>query len=418
MEAGAKNGIALWFSGTFRAFENPSYTCLWIANCLSDSARWMQMTLLAWLILELTDSAWSVAIVGFFFMFPTLVLGLAGGVLADEMDRRRLLIVMLGVSVAASFTLTLLLTCGAITTWRAYLTVLINGAAWAIGFPSRRALVYDLMGASGVTNAVALDTVAMNISRVLGPGLGGVLISLSGVAGGYAVVTFFYAAAFVLLIILRVESLPQEKSREFGIFRNLIEGFRYIRETPSVLAVVWITVAMNFLLFPYLPLVSVIARDVLHVGPTLMGVLQASHGFGAVIGAILIASAAGISYHGRIFVVGSLLSLLGLGVFAFSPWYLLSLPSLLCLGLGASGFTTIQVALVMLESRKEMRGRALGVVSLAIGAGPLGSLTLGATADWLGPIQALGLNALAGLIVVTAIAGYIPSIIGRTGSGS
>jgi predicted MFS family arabinose efflux permease len=193
-----------------------------------------------------------------------------------------------------------------------------------------------------------------------------------------------------------------------------MEGFRYIRQTPSVLAVVWVTVAMNFLLFPYIPMVSVMARDVLHVGPTLMGILQAAQGFGAVIGAILIASAGSISFHGRIFVGGSLLSLIGLGVFAVSPWYFLSFPSLLFLGLGASGFATIQAALVMLVAKKEMRGRALGVVSFAIGAGPLGSLMLGAMANWIGPLKALALNSLAGVIVVTLIAVSIPSIIDRT----
>ena len=414
MGVGVEKGATVRFGETFRAFNNRSYACMWFANCLSDTSRWMQLTLMAWLILELTDSPWHVSLVGFFLMFPTLVLGLAGGVLADEVDRRRLLIMMLGACIAACLGMTLLLAGDAIKTWQVYLTLLISGTAWALGFPSRRALIFDLMGASGVTNAVALDTVGMNVSRVLGPGLGGVLISFSGVVGGYGVVTLFYTISFVLLLFMREASLPQHKRHNRRIFRNLMEGFRYIRQTPSVLAVVWVTVAMNFLLFPYIPMVSVMARDVLHVGPTLMGILQAGQGFGAVIGAILIASAGSISFHGRIFVGGSLLSLIGLGVFAVSPWYLLSFPSLLFLGLGASGFATIQAVLVMLVAKKEMRGRALGGVSFAIGAGPLGSLMLGAMANWIGPLQALALNSLAGVVVVTLIAVSIPSIIDRT----
>ena len=194
----------------------------------------------------------------------------------------------------------------------------------------------------------------------------------------------------------------------------MIEGFRYIRQTPTVLAVVWITVVVNFFLFPYMPLVSVIARDVLHVGPALMGILQAAQGLGAVVGAILIASAGDISYHGRIFVGGSLLSLISLGVFSLSRWYIFSFPILLCLGLGVSGFATIQAALVMLVAKKEMRGRALGVVSLAIGSGPLGSLALGAISSAVGTVYALGINALAGAILVTGIAVAIPSIVART----
>ena len=414
MEGRAKNGTAVRFSATFRAFANRSYACMWFANCLSDTSRWMQLTLMAWLILELTDSPWHVSLVGFFLMFPTLALGLVGGVLADETDRRRLLIIMQGACIVACLGMTLVLAGGAVKTGSVYLTILITGTAWALGFPSRRALIFDLLGASGVTNAVALDTVGMNVSRVLGPGLGGLLISLTGVAGGYGVVTLFYIISFVLLLFMRVESLPQHKRHNRRMFRNLMEGFRYIRQTPSILAVVWVTVAMNFLLFPYIPMVSVMARDVLHVGPALMGILQAAQGFGAVVGAILIASAGSISFHGRIFVCGSLFAMIGLGVFAVSPWYLLSFSSLLFLGLGASAFATIQAALVMLVAKKEMRGRALGVVSLAIGAGPLGSLMLGAMASWIGPLQALALNSLAGVIAVVLIALAIPSIIDRT----
>jgi MFS family permease len=414
MKAGVKHSAAVRFGTTFRAFENRGYVCMWFSNCLSDTSRWMQLTLVAWLVLELTDSPWHVSLVGFFLMLPTLVLGLAGGVLADEMDRRRLLIMMLGACIAACLGMTLVLAGGAVKPWQAYLPILITGTAWALGFPSRRALIFDLLGASGVTNAVALDTVGMNVSRVLGPGLGGILISLTGVVGGYAAVTLFYTISFVLLMFMHVESLPQKKGRNRGIFRNLLEGFRYVRHSPPVLAVVLITVAMNLLLFPFIPMVSVMARDVLHVGPTLMGILQAAQGFGAVIGAILIASAGSISFHGRIFVIGALLSMIGLGLFAMSPWYGLSFPSLLCLGLGASGFATIQAALVMLVAQEEMRGRALGVVSLAIGAGPIGSLMLGAMASWVGPAQALALNSLVGVVAVTVIAVSIPSIIDRT----
>lgn len=414
MKTGLNNFAALRVRGPFRAFENRNYAFLWLANCLSDTARWMQMTLVAWLVLELTDSSWNVAVMGFFFMLPTLLLGLAGGLLADEMDRRRLLIMTLVSSFIASLVFSFLLGLGTVKVWQTYLIVFINSATWTIGFPSRRALIYDLFGASGVTNGVALDTVAMNVSRVLGPGLSGFLISLTGVFGGYGVVTFFYIISPIFLYHLDVTYLSGRGNPARSIIKNLIDGFRYIRQTPILLAVVWITVAMNFLLFPYMPMVSVIARDVLHVGPTLMGILQAAQGLGAVTGAISIASAGNISYHGRIFVGGALLSLIGLGIFSMSEWYIFSFPTVVCIGLGVSGFTTIQAALVMLVTKKEMRGRALGVVSLAIGSGPLGSLALGATSNVVGPVHALGINALAGIIAVTGIAVAIPSIIART----
>ena len=404
--------------GMLRAFTNRNYTRLWFSNCLSYIARWMQVTLLAWLILELTDSPWYVALVGFFFMFPTLGFGLVGGILADEMERQRLLVISQGISAVVSIWLTWLLVGGTVHVWQAYLTALINGASWAISFPSRRALIYDLCGASGVTNAVALDTVGMNISRILGPALGGVLITLTGVGGGYSAVTLSYAIGLILLWPMRAGRFLKRGQPRRSVFQNLIEGFRYVRRTPSILAVVWITVAVNFFLFSYPPMVSVVARDVLHVGPALMGILQAAEGFGALVGAMIIAASTSIRYHGRIFLYGSMLAFAALCVFSISRSYLFSFNTLLGLGLGTSAFATMQGAFVMLVAKEDMRGRALGVVSFAIGVGHLGSLLLGVTANTFGPMVALRMNSLAGILALTGIAFFLPAIHSRTIGGT
>lgn len=400
----------------FRAFENRRYTRLWLANCLSYTSRWMQMTLLAWLALELTNSPWSVALVGFFSSTPMLVLGLLGGVLADEVNRYRLLVIMQSVSIVTSLVLTLLLGSGVVQVWHVYLTVLLDGASWALSMPARRALLFDLLGGAGVTNAVALDAVGMNVSRMLGPALAGVLITLVGVSGGYATILLFYTTSLALLGWLPVPDMPRPARRRQTMGRNLLEGFRYVRQNQTLLATICITVVMNFLLFPYIPMVPVMARDVLHVDALLMGALQAAEGGGALVGAIVIASAVRIAYHGRIFLGGSFLALVALCVFSMSRWYVLSLPVLLFLGLGSAGFGTMQSTIVLLAAREDMRGRALGVMSLAIGAGPLGSLALGAMASVISPVFALRLNALLGIIALACIALLLPAITDRTQS--
>jgi MFS family permease len=398
----------------FRAFENHHYTQLWLANGLSYTSRWMQMTLLAWLALELTDSPWSVALVGFFSSTPMLLLGLLGGVLADEVHRHRLLVVMQGVSTVTSLVLTLLLGSGVVQVWHVYLTVLLDGASWALSMPARRAMLFDVLGGSGVANAVALDAVGMNVSRMLGPALAGVLITLVGVTGGYATILLFYTTSLLLLGSLAVPDVPRPARHRQSIGRNLLEGFQYVRQHQTLLATIYITVVMNFLLFPYMPMVPVIARDVLRVDALLMGALQAAEGGGALVGALVIASATRIAYHGRIFLGGSLLALGALCAFSMSRWYVLSLPVLLLLGLGAAGFGTMQSTIVLLAAREDMRGRALGVMSLAIGAGPLGSLALGALASAVNPVFALRLNALLGIIALACIALLLPAITDRT----
>src|SRR5712691_170758 len=189
---------------TFRAFANRGYVCLWLANFLLYTSRWMQMTLLAWLILDLTDSPLLVALVGFFSSAPMFLLGLVGGVLADRVRRQRLLSITQGTNVMSSFMLTLLLSTGAFQVWHAYIAILITGACWALDTPSRRAVIYDLLGLEGVTNAVALDSVGMNASRMCGPALAGVLITLIGVTGGYVAITFLCSIAWVLLWSLAI----------------------------------------------------------------------------------------------------------------------------------------------------------------------------------------------------------------------
>ncbi len=399
---------------TFQAFANRGFVRLWLANFLLYTSRWMQMTLLAWLILDLTDSPFLVALVGFFSSAPMFLLGLVGGVLADRVQRQRLLSLTQGMNVTSSFILTLLLSTSALQVWHAYMAILITGACWALDTPSRRAVIYDLLGLEGVTNAIALDAVGMNASRMCGPALAGFLITLTGVTGGYVVITAFCSIAWMLLWSLRIPQGSRPERRQQSAWRNLLEGFRFVRENQTIKATLYITVVMNVLLFPYVQMVPIIARDILHVDAALMGMLQAAEGLGALVGAVLIASAVRLHYHGRVFLGGSLLALIGLLVFSMSRWYILSLPVLLLLGLGTAGFGAMQSTIIMLAAREEMRGRALGVLSLAIGTGPFGSLFMGATASAIHPVFTLRMNALLGLVALAFIMVFMPALTDRT----
>ena len=374
----------------------------------------MQLTLLAWLVLDLTDSAWLVALVGFFLMVPQLILGLVGGVLADSVNRHRLIMSTQAASFFAALVMTWLLMGESESFWHAYLTILVIGIAWALDMPSRRSLVIDMVGRAAVTNAIALDSFGMSASRMLGPALGGLLIALVGVSGGYVVVTLFYLVSLTLVWKLRLSQAKRDTASSAGMAENLVMGLRYVMGHRALLATVLVTLLMNLLFFPYMNLVPVIARDVLHVGPGLMGLLLATDGLGASVGAIVIASAVNVRYHGWIYIGGSMVALLGLLLFSSSPWYALSLLTLLMLGFGAAGFITMQPTLVMLLAKEEMRGKALGVVSLAIGASPLGALFIGAVAGAASPADAIKLNAVLGIVGLVLIGLLMPVLRERT----
>ena len=370
----------------------------------------MQITLLSWLVVEATGSPWHVALVGFFAMVPTLFLGLFGGVLADRVDRRLVLLCTQSADLVATVALTILLLTDSAEYWYAYPTILISGVGQALDGPTRRSAIHDLVGGSGVTNAIALDQAAFSASRLIGPSLAGALIALADVSGGYVAVDLLYATSVVLIFSLRLSGRSTLYRGAQNIGRNLVEGFQYVRGHSTILAVALITILMNMLVFSYLQMVPIIARDTLGAGPSLTGVLMAIDGVGGLVGAVLVASVGNISYHGRIYIGGSMLALVALLFFSFSQWYLLSLTILVILGVGGAGFGTMQSTIVLLSARLDMRGRAQGVVSLAIGSGPIGALMIGAVATAVSPSFAIGLNAVIGLIWIVLVGLLIPSL--------
>ena len=372
----------------------------------------MQMTLLGWFVLVETDSPWLVGLVGFFGMIPMFVLGILGGVLADAVDRRRLLLMTQAVTFLSLLTLSTLMLLDLAVYWHVYPAILVMGIAWALDMPSRRSLIHDLLGRRRVTNGVALDSMGMSASMMIGPATAGALIDRVGVPGGYTVVTVMVAISIMLLTRLRTgQARPQQQQP--GILRNLADGIRYVAGHRTLRAMVLITVLANLLMFPYMHMVPVMARDVLGVGPVLMGLLQAAPGMGSFVGAIAIASLPAVSHHGRIMLGGTLTAFAALLVFSQSTVYAFSLPTLLVMGIGVSGFGSMQAAMTMLLAPKEMRGKALGVVSLAIGSGPFGALIVSSVADEYGPALAISAIAIAGMVSVGLVGISMPAIRAR-----
>ena len=367
------------------------------------------MTFLAWVILQETGSPFYVGLVGFFGMFPLLAFGAFGGVLADRMNRHTLLLSTQFLNLAAAIFMTALLLTDMFVFWHSYIIVFASGLGWAFDMPSRRAAVHDLIGRANVTNGMALDSVGMHASRMSGPALAGGLIALIGVQGGFFVIIAFYIVSIAFMALLK---LPPRSSSivSRSIARNLVEGFGYVRGNRVILATVIITVLMNLLLFPYMQMVPVIAVEILDVGPGRMGIMMGADGLGAIIGSISIASAGQLRHHGRVYLGGSIVGLVMVLFFAGSNVFTLSMLILFLLGLGTAGFGTMQSTIVVIAASEDMRGRALGVISLAIGAGPIGALLIGALAQTTSPPMAIAVFASLGLLTVGTVGILMPEI--------
>jgi predicted MFS family arabinose efflux permease len=285
---------------------------------------------------------------------------------------------------------------GAVRVWMVYPYMLLVGLGMVIDMTSRRALIYDLVGEARITNALALESLAMTGGTMLGSLMGGAIINFIGIGQAFLAIAIFYAASFLLLS--GVPSPPRigPGSGSATVLADIVAGFRFLRGNRTMISLLGVTVIFNVFYFSYSPLVPVFA-DRLNVNALWTGVLAAASGLGSMLGAFLIAARAP-RRRGLIYVGGSALALVALLGFAAVPWYPAALLALLVAGAGTSGFATMQSALVMLSAGPAMRGRALGILSMAIGSLPFAMALLGLAAQRIGAPAAVAGSALLGLV--------------------
>jgi MFS family permease len=378
---------------------------------MSNAGRWMETGVLGWLILDLTDSAWYVALVGAARSAPLLAFGLFAGLVADRTNRWLVMLCTQAINALMTGVLLALLLVGAIQPWHVLLVAFILGCGTILDMPSRRSLIYDLVGPQQVVSAMSLETINNTVGKFLGPLIGGLMLEMTGFAGVYLLLMVVYLLALSLVLQVRLNLAAPAGSAQ-PIWQSLVSGIHYALHNRMVLGVLGITVIMNALAFSYVQILPVMARDHLGVGPGLMGLLASADGMGTLIGALLLAGLGNRPQHGRIFALGALLELVCLLVFAASPWYILSFVLLLGVGMGNAGFSTMQSTIILLSAAPGMRGRAVGILGLCIGSTPLGILELGAVAAMVGVPAAIGLNAGLGLVLWVLSIGFTPILSG------
>jgi MFS family permease len=383
-------------------FRNRDFLWLWAAGGMSHGCRWMETGVLGWLLLDLTDSPWHVALVGVARSAPLLAFGLFAGLIADRTDRWLVMLCTQSVNAVMTGILLVLLLLDAIQPWHVLLVAFMLGCSTILDMPSRRSLIYDLVGPQHVVSAMSLETISNTVGKFLGPLVGGLMIEMTGFVGVYGLLTAVYLLALSFILQVKV-NLPSPPGPPQPVWRSLVTGLQYSWHNRVVLGVLGITVIMNALAFSYVQILPIVARDHLGVGPGLMGLLASADGMGTLTGALLLAAVGTVTAHGRIFALGALLELACLLAFAASPWYALSCVLLFGVGLGNAGFSTMQSTIILLSAAPGMRGRAVGVLGLCIGSTPLGLLELGALSAAVGAPAAIGMNAAIGLALWLAI---------------
>jgi predicted MFS family arabinose efflux permease len=364
---------------------------------VSLAGTYMQTVAEGWLVYELTNSAFSLGLVGFVVLIPLAPWALVAGALADRWPRKQLLAVAQVVQVVPPLMLASLVWTGQVHVWHVILANLIMAAAAAVDHPVRQALVVDLVPPEELDNAYALSAAGLNIARVLGPAAAGVLIGSAGLTAAFALNGLSYLALLIALAFIAVPQHDRPARRE-SLGANLIGAGRYLAGERVILSLLALMTIVCFFVLPYQTLLPVFARDILKAGAPGLGLLTATAGVGAILGALTVANLR--RRHRGVLAMALVVALAPLtAAFAFSTSLALSCLILILISGGVVAFKTLGITLIQLQTNDDLRGRVTSVLLLVIAAAPrLGGFVAGYVANRQGTPFALALAAMGCLL--------------------
>jgi predicted MFS family arabinose efflux permease len=354
---------------------------MWIGACTSSIGTWMQIVAQGWLIYRLSHSAFLLALDQFLGGIPIFLFSLIGGVVADRVERRKILLVSQYIQMATATILTVLVAAGLVHVWHILCLSFVAGLAQAFGGPAYQALIPTLVDRDDMPNAIALNSIQFNMAVTVGPALAGQALAKLGEKWCFGLNALSFLAPIVSLLIISARFLPQPTTE--SIFSSLKEGIKFIRQQTSMEALTVLAFFMTFLSMPLRTYIPVYVKDIFHRGPETYGNLLSLMGVGSICGSLIVASKGNMKNKGRFALTVLIFLGAAISVFSFSKWLPLSYTMLLLVGASMMGVFATVTSLVQLITTNEMRGRVMSVYNCAFRGGmPMGNLVSG----WLVPI--------------------------------
>ncbi len=380
------------------------YRRLWYAGIGYYSAYWVEIVSTGWVVLNMTGSAFYVGLVGFCRTLPMLLLGLILGAVSDRFRRTSLLLIVQTAGLMVSAALTLLFIFDRANLATLCLCSGLLGCGWAADFSTRRALISELNRPELSGNAMSLEAMTMQGSKIVATIVAGTLLATGGGTLAYGVLTAIYAYGVMsILRVRRVQGEPVTSNRHsIPLIRLIREGVTTSARIPLIQAVLLVTVVMNLLVFPYQQLIPVIAKQILNVGPQRMGILAGADGVGAIFVAGTLVFLARPAMAGRFFLGGAFFGTTVVVALGLSHLFPISLCLQILAGGFFGGFSSMQPVLIINAVEPQFRARALGVLAMAIGCTPLGILLSGTLSSTIGATATLaGTGSLALLLMIS-----------------
>ena len=364
----------------FKAFQYRDFRLMFIGACISSVGTWMQNLAQAWLVLDISKSPFYLGLDAFLAGIPVFLLSILGGVVADRVERRRVLLISQYIQMASAFILTLLLLFHVVRIWEILALSFVCGTAQSFGGPAYSALIPTLVKKEDMPNAIALNSIQFNLARVLGPAIGGVVLARLGSVWCFGLNGLSFLAPVISLTILTTRYLPAKTGE--SMISSLKQGFGFIRRQGAMEALIFLAFIMTALGFPMMTFLPWFARTTFQGGPFTLTLFMCASGVGAVAGSLLVAWMGNAQHKGRIALMSLVWLGIGISVFALSTNLLLSCIVLFLTGIGLMTVFANVNSLVQLITPNEMRGRVMSVYNSAFRGGmPMGNLMTG----WLVP---------------------------------
>ena len=365
----------------FKAFHYRDFRLMFTGACISSIGTWMQNLAQAWLVLDISKSPFYLGLDAFLAGIPIFFFSLIGGVVADRVERRKVLLMSQYVQMSSAFILTALILVGAVRIWEILCLSFVVGLAQSFGGPAYAALIPSLVSKEDMPNAIALNSIQFNVARVLGPAIGGLALDNLGAVWCFGLNGLSFLAPILSLTILNTRYLP-EKTGE-SIFASMKKGFKFIRHQGAMEGLIVLGFCVTALGIPMTTFLPWFAREVFRGGPGTFTLFLCASGSGAVAGALGVAFLGNIRNKGRLAL--TMLVVLGGGIsgFALSQSVVLSCVLLFLSGISLMAVFTNVLSLVQLITANEMRGRVISIYNAAFRGGmPMGNLVTG----WLVPM--------------------------------
>ena len=409
-ELSAANLPAARAASPFAAMRHRNYQLYFGGQLVSNAGTWMQVIAQGWVVYQLSHSDLTLGVVGFAAAIPSLLITPWGGVVVDRMPKRRLLLMTQASAMLLAFILALLTFTGLVQVWHIVLLAAGLGFVNAFDAPARQAFVVEMVGRKDLPNAIALNSLMFNSARIVGPGIGGLLLAAVGAAWCFTINGVSFLAVLISLAIMNLEDRAGAGTAETP-WRQLRQGIQYLRGEPVLSGILWLSLCFSVFGVSYFTLLPAFVERVLHQGAEVYGWVTSATGVGAVTGALLIATYRGKMPRGRWLMLASIGFPIVLAAFGFASNVALSLMLAFGLGFGFMSQFTMMNTLLQTRVDDRLRGRVMALYALTFfGFAPFGNLAIGALSERIGLSYAISIFAGVSLLLAAFVHGRVREI--------